>query len=413
MSRFVRRVSALGLACAAVAGTAVGVGGGQAFASERGAGQAAVQGGLPALDPAALDAAIRIQPGDEATGAIARVVENGQVWRGSSGDTATGRSTPANAHFHIGSISKTFETVVVLQLAAEGRVDLDQTVQHYLPGLLPDTFAPVTVRQLLNMTSGLPDVYQGAPQPSADELIAHRYDYRSFDQIIQETLRPVGRPAPGPNFAPGTAQQYNSLGFRIAGRLIEEITGNSFKDEVTARIINPLHLSQTSAPEDDPRMPRPYLHGYQANGAGELVDVSEQGGNPSNMISTPADLDHFITALFQGRLLATAQLDEMFRLPKGNDGKTVRYFDNSNCTDGKGNPGPACFGAGLMATPLPDGTLLWGKTGHDTGYADGVFATRDLSMKGVFSVSTTDGNNGRATALSGRLLMAVVRPSGH
>ncbi|KJK56339.1 serine hydrolase domain-containing protein [Saccharothrix sp. ST-888] len=408
MGKLVRRVSALGLACAAAVGTTAVVGG-QASASER----VSVQAGPQTLDTAALQAAIEPQPGDGSAGAIARVVKGGQVWQGSSGDTVTGRRTPVNAHFHIGSISKTFESVVVLQLAAEGRVDLDQTVQHYLPGLLPDTFAPITVRELLDMTSGLPDVDQGAPEHSADYWIAHRSDYRTFDQVIQDTLRPVGRPAPGPTFAPGTAQQYNSLGFRIAGKLIEQITGNSFRDEVTERIIEPLHLSQTSVPEDDTRMPRPYLHGYLTSSEGEPVDVSEQGGNPSNMISTPADLDHFITALFQGRLLPAAQLDEMFRLPEGDDGKVVKYFDTSNCTDGKGNPGPACFGAGLMGTPLPGGTMLWGKTGHDLGYANGVFATRDLSMKGVFSVSTTDLNNGRATALSGRLLMAVLKPAAH
>ncbi|WP_344637397.1 serine hydrolase domain-containing protein [Kitasatospora cystarginea] len=409
MNKLVRRVSALGLACAAAVGTTAVVGG-QAMASER----VAARVGQQTLDTAALQAAIQPRPGEGAAGAIARVVKGGQVWQGSSGDTVTGRSVPADAHFHIGSISKTFETVVVLQLAAEGRIDLDQTVQHYMPGLLPDTFRqPITVRELLNMTSGLPDVDQGAPDQSADYLIAHRYDYRTFDQVIQDTLRPLGRPAPGPNFAPGTAQQYNSLGFRIAGKLIEQITGNSFRDEVTERIIKPLHLSQTSVPEDRTRMPRPYLHGYLTSGDGRAVDVSEQGGNPSNMISTPSDLDHFITALFQGRLLPAAQLDEMFRLPEGSDGKTLKYFDNSNCTDGKGNPGPACFGAGLMGNPLPDGTVLWGKTGHDLGYANGVFATRDLSMKGVFSVSTTDLNNGRPTALSNRLLMAALKPAGH
>ncbi|MGK4582243.1 serine hydrolase domain-containing protein [Kitasatospora sp. HPMI-4] len=410
MDKLVRRVSALGLACAAAVGTTAVVGG-QAMASERGPARAGQQ---QTLDVAALQAAIQPRPGEGAAGAIARVVKDGQVWQGSSGDTVTGRSVPANAHFHIGSISKTFETVVVLQLAAEGKIDLDQTVQHYMPGLLPqDTFQPVTVRELLDMTSGLPDVDQGAPALPADELIAERAEYRTFDQVIQDTLHPLGRPAPGPNFAPGTAQQYNSLGFRIAGKLIEQITGNSFKEEVTERIIKPLHLSQTSVPGDSTRMPRPYLHGYLTDSAGVPVDVSEQGGNPSNMISTPLDLDHFITALFQGRLLPAAQLDEMFRLPEGADGKTLKYFDDSNCTDGNGNPGTACFGAGLMATPLPDGTTLWGKTGHDLGYANGMFATRDLSMKGVFSVSTTDLNNGRATAISGRLLMAALKPAGH
>jgi D-alanyl-D-alanine carboxypeptidase len=180
-------------------------------------------------------------------------------------DAETGRQIPPDAHFHAGSIAKTFETVVILQLAAEGRIDLDQTVQFYLPGLLPGAFAPITVRQLINFTSGLPDVDEGAPAASADQIIATRSSYRTFDQVIQETLRPTGRPWPGPHFAPGTEQEYNSLGFRIGGALIEQITGHSYKQELTARVLRPLHLTQTSVPGNDPVMPRPYLHGYMTD----------------------------------------------------------------------------------------------------------------------------------------------------
>ncbi|WP_405877292.1 beta-lactamase family protein [Streptomyces sp. NBC_01384] len=426
MNPLVRRIAVLSLVGAAVAtavtgtgtdigtgtGTGTGTGGsGAALAAATAATAPASASPRPPLDPAALQAALRVRPDDQAAGAIALVAEPGQVWRGSSGDTVTGKRIPDNAHFHIGSISKTFESTVVLQLAAEGRVDLDRPIQHYLPGLLPDTFQPITVRQLLDLTSGLPDVLEGAPPVSTDEQIAHRYDYQSFDQIIQDTLRPADRPWPGPRFAPGTKQEYNSLGFRIAGKLIEQVTGHSFKTEVTARILRPLHLDQTSVPEDNPRMPRPYLHGYLTNSAGEPVDVSEQNGNPSGMISTPADLDRFITALFRGRLLPSALLEEMFTLPKSEDGKVVPYADASNCLTADGKQGPACFGLGLMSVPLPDGTMLWGKTGHDYGYANGMFATRDLSLRGVYSISTTTANDGRANPISNRLLLAAVTPT--
>ncbi|MCX4614579.1 beta-lactamase family protein [Streptomyces mirabilis] len=419
MNPLVRRIAVLSLVGAALAtavpGTGTGMGtrvggSGAALAATTTTPGPAPASPRPPLDPAALQAALRVRPDDHAAGAIALVAEPGQVWRGSSGDTVTGKRIPDNSHFHIGSISKTFESTVVLQLAAEGRLDLNRPIQHYLPGLLPDTFQPITVRQLLNFTSGLPDVLEGAPPQSTDEQIAHRYDYQTFDQIIQETLRPADRPRPGPRFAPGTKQEYNSLGFRIAGKLIERITGHSFKNEVTARILRPLRLDRTSVPQDDPRMPRPYLHGYLINSAGEPVDVSEQGGDPSNMISTPADLDRFITALFQGRLLPTAQLEEMFTLPRDEDDKVVPYADASNCLSPDGRPGPACFGLGLMSVPLPDGTVLWGKTGHDYGYANGMFATRDLSLRGVYSISTTSSDNGRPNPISDRLLLAAVAP---
>ncbi|MGA5818895.1 serine hydrolase domain-containing protein [Kitasatospora sp. NPDC094028] len=401
MKPLARRAAALGLACSALVGlTAVSAG--QAFAAD---GSTAGAAAFPPLNPAALEAAIRTQPGDGSSGAIVRVAEPGRLWKGSTVDGQTGRKIPENAHFHAGSISKVFETTVILQLAAEGRIDLDQTVQHYMPGLLPEGFAPITVRQLVNYTSGLPNVDEGKPPVSADDTIAGRYAYRTFDQVIQDTLRPDGRPGPGKHFDPGTKQEYNSLGFRIAGKLIEQITGNSYKDEVTSRILEPLHLDQTSVPEDDPEMPRPYLHGYMTDGSGRAVDVSEQGGDPSNMISTPADLDHFLTALLQGRLLPAAQQEELFTIPKGDDGKPVPFIGGTSCNK------VACFGAGLMSTPLPNGTVLWGKTGHDDGYANGMFATRDLSVRAVYSVSNLGLDFAAPTPLSNRLLGAVLNPT--
>ncbi|MGC0418053.1 serine hydrolase domain-containing protein [Embleya sp. AB8] len=399
MNSLVRRIATLGLV------------GGALLALTAASGTAAPAApAFPALDPDALQAAIETQAGDGSAGAIARVGEPGRLWQGSTVDAKTGRQIPKNAHFHAGSIAKAFETTVILQLVAEGRLDLDRTVQDYLPGLLPDTFQPITVRQLINYTSGLPDVDEGAPARSVDERIADRYRYRTFDQIVEGTLRPADRPWPGPHFAPGTRQEYNSLGFRIGGKLIEKTTGHSVKYEVTDRILDPLRLNQTSVPEDDPRMPRPYLHGYLTDGEGELVDVSEQGGDPSNIISTPADLDRFITALFRGRLLPAAQLEEMFTLPRDAAGNVVPYTNPAGCNV-TGKPGPACYAAGLMSTPLPDGRVLWGKSGHDEGYASGVFATRDLSVRGVFSVSNTTLDWGRPTAMSGRLLQAVLNPS--
>ncbi|WBO65255.1 serine hydrolase domain-containing protein [Streptomyces camelliae] len=403
MKPLARRAVTLGLVGSALIGIGLGAGpGAQALAASDA--RPGATRAFPSLDPPALQAAIETRPADNTSGAIARVGEPGQLWQGSTVDSQTGRKIPANAHFHIGSISKVFETTVVLQLAAERRIDLDRTVQEYMPGLLPDTFQPITVRELINYTSGLPDVDEGKPAPSTDATIANRYEYRTFDDIISTTLRPADRPWPGPHFAPGTEQEYNSLGFRIAGRLIEQITGHSFKQEVTERILKPLRLRQTSVPEDDPVMPRPYLHGYMTDSHGRAVDVSEQGGDPSNMISTPADLDRFITALFQGRLLPAAQLDEMFTLPKDKDGKLVPFIGTS-CHK------VACFGAALMSTPLPDGGVLWGKTGHDFGYANGMFATRDLSLRGIYSVSNLSLDFGTPTPLANRLLTAAVAPT--
>ena len=184
------------------------------------------------LDPAALRQAIEIRPGDHAAGVIARVRLGKQAWRGQVADTVTGRAIAPDSHIRLGSITKAFEAVVALRLAARHVIDLDRPVQSYLPGLLPSRYQLVTTRRLLNMTSGLPQVDEGAAAQTADQVIAGRYARSTLGQIIEESLRPRGRPWPGPHFAPGTEQQYDSLNYRIVAYLIERRTGHSFAAEV-------------------------------------------------------------------------------------------------------------------------------------------------------------------------------------
>ncbi|MGW7328867.1 serine hydrolase domain-containing protein [Streptomyces sp. NPDC054840] len=349
------------------------------------------------LDRAALREAITVRPDDGAAGVVAELHKNGQTWRGASGDVISGQRVRLGAHFRIGSVSKPMEAVILLQLSAEGRVDLDRSVQHYLPGLLPESRfeEPISVRQLLNHTSGLPQDFEGAPPTSPDEDIDRRHDYVTFDEVIRQTLRPEGRPAPGSRFRPGTLQEYNSFGYHVAGKLIEDITGHSYQYEVTARILKPLKMRETeaAAPGRSTPVPRPYLPGYQPRSNGELVDVNVQGGLPASMTSTTGDLDRFVSGLFDGRLLRPAQAAELFTLPKGADGKPLPYANDSNCNTGPGK-GTACFSVGLMSVPLPDGSVLWGKTGSDPGYRSGVFASRNLDRRVVYSMGTSSSLNG-------------------
>ncbi|MEE1783158.1 serine hydrolase [Streptomyces sp. SP17BM10] len=359
-------------------------------------------------DDGALQAAFATRAGDPAAGAIARVAVDGRTWRGSDDDPVSGEPVAPNASFRIGSINKTFVAAVLLQLAAEGRIDLDGTVQQYLPGALPDAFRPVTVRQLLNHTSGLPPVVEGPEDAGNDDVIADRFMVESLDEVIQRTLRPTDRPWPGPVFEPGSAQRYDNINYRVAGRIIEQVTGRSFKDEVTARILRPLGLRHTEVTEGAPRLPTPHLAGYLDDSSHTPVDVSEQGGNPESMVSTPADLDRFLRALLDGELLPPQQLRDLLTLPRDAAGQLVPSLAPDDCQFGP-DKGRACYSAGLMAIPLQDGTVVWGKTGHDLGYSDGIFATPDLSRRLVYSSGSSSGTP--APAL--RLAVTVFGPFAH
>lgn len=341
------------------------------------------QSPLPPLNREALRQAIANLPNDEVTGAQVRVSGADGHWLGTSGvaDVLTGAPIPTDARFRIGSMTKVFVATVVLQLAAEGRVDLDRPVQHYLPRLLPEgVYAPITVRQLLNYTHGLP----GVPVPQKDPAWFFENRYRRFSP---RELVALALPA-GPRFEPGTKQEYGNIGYIVAGLLIEKVTGRPYGEEVQARILRPLHLRDTSVPGNDVTIPGPHAHGYESVPPTEegcpsgaiayrdmcLVDVTEASQSvpwaAGEMISTTADLDRFLVALFQGRLLPRAQLEEMFTVPDVDD------------VDG----GHASFAAGLGRFVV-NGVTLWGKSGDRHGYNNGMGATRDLRRRLVFSVN--------------------------
>ncbi|MGV9991923.1 serine hydrolase domain-containing protein [Streptomyces sp. NPDC003374] len=316
-------------------------------------------------DAEALSAAIAGLPDDDATAALIRVGGNGR-WRGTAGvrDVRTGVPALEDARFRAGSVTKVVTAAMVLQLAAEGRISLDGTVQRYLPGLLTDDFAPVTVRQLLNCTSGL------QPGSSLGESVEEGYPHRF------ETLTPravvAAAVAKGPGYTPGTRQTYGNIHYTVLGMLIEKVTGDSYAHQAQVRVLRPLGMRHTSFPQGaNPFIHGPHNRGYDWIG-GELVDVTDWNVSDrwaaGDMISTTADLERLLVALFRGRLVPAPQLREMFTLP---DVPGARYA------------------AGLERFEL-GGRVIWGKTGSRPGYATVVAATRDLSRTLVYSVNSTD-----------------------
>lgn len=177
----------------------------------------------------------------------------------------------------------------------------------------------------------------------------------------------------------------------VLAMLIQRVTGHGYAEEIQQRILRPLGLRHTYVPAVSPAMPGPYLHAYDSQGqaaGAPPADISQQSptlyGAQGAMISTTADLDTFITALFRGRLLPPAQLDDMFAIPAV-------------------ATGPFRYGMGLLSYTFANGVTVWGHTGETAGYASGVFATRDLSRTLVFAltpVEPSDGNQVLATELT-------------
>lgn len=224
-------------------------------------------------------------------------------------DLATGAALRPTAQFRIGSITKTFVATIVLQLVGEGRLRLDEPVAQRLPRLLSNG-AQITVRQLLNHTSGLPD-YANDP-----ELLAGIVQNR-----VWHPRELIAIAAKHPQlFPPGSAWSYSNTNYIVAGLLIEAVTGHPLASELNRRIFSPLHLNQTSFPVGNAPLTGYYAHGYLTTEVnptpdGQPLDVT--GYNPSHawaagaIVSTATDLSTFYQALMHARLISPALLAQM------------------------------------------------------------------------------------------------------
>ena len=172
-----------------------------------------------------------------------------------SSDLRTGAPVRPDGYFRIGSTTKVYTAVMVLQLAQEHRIDLNQPVQRYLPGLLPADYPQVPVYTLLDHTSGLPSVdIPGLYDP--EWILTHRFEHWSPRQVVDTALRhPI-------DFRPGTAQKYTNTAYVTAGMIIEKVTGRSYARNLRDRITEPLNLRHTYYPGEDPLLPNPAARGY-------------------------------------------------------------------------------------------------------------------------------------------------------
>ncbi|MFD5163026.1 serine hydrolase domain-containing protein [Streptomyces hawaiiensis] len=324
----------------------------------------------------ALEAAIAGLPSADATAALVRVGGKEGVWHGSSGvhDLRTGRPADPAARFRAGSVTKVFTAAVALQLAEEGRLDLDRSARSYLPDLIPASYDGVTVRQLLNHTHGIPA--PDFPGTTVEEAYANRFRVHDPRDMVRSAT------SKKPEFAPGERQHYLNIGYTVTGLIVERVTHDSYERQVARRVLGPLGLRNTSFPGTNPRITGPHNHGYQTmrldNGTTGLRDVSvwgtTDGWAAGDIVSTTADLERFTNALFRGRIVRGPLLEEMFTLPEVTDFRSGK---------------PAAYSAGLSMKVL-GGREVWGKTGGRWGYNAAIAATRNGSRTLVYSVNSTD-----------------------
>jgi D-alanyl-D-alanine carboxypeptidase len=299
-------LAAVALTAAALTGPARAAGGTAAGAADHAGTQraieAAVAAGVPGVTAEARDAA--------------------GVWKTAAGvgnrDTGAPRGT--NDRFRTGSVTDTFVATVLLQMEAEKKIGLDDPVERYLPGVVTgngNDGSRITVRQLLNHTSGLFDYLADVPYyqtyTMGDSFLQHRYDTLTPQRRLRVAF------SHAPLFQPGARHSFSHTNDVLAALIVQKVSGRSYEDEVRRRIVEPLGLKATSNPGTSSDLPRPSSRGYSKlfydSQPDRIDDVTELNGSQNwgdgDIISSAHDLNLFYRALLGGKLLPAQQLREM------------------------------------------------------------------------------------------------------
>lgn len=279
--------------------------------------------------------------------AAALLTEDPSGTRYRTAGTTLGRAD----HFRAGSITKTFVATVVLQLAAEGRLGLDDTVDRYLPGLVRghgNDGRHLTLRSLLSHTSGLFNY-------TADTTVPVPL---TPDQAVRTAL--AHSPGPLGTYA------YSNTNFVLLGLIIQAVTGRTYATEAERRIITPLHLSGTSFPGARTTLPAPHSRAYTPGGRDITELDPRQAGASGELISTLADLSRFYAALLGGTLLPAPQRHELL---------------STDATQG-------VYALGIYPQRLSCGLTVWGHAGHISGSYVRAATTPDGRHTAVFRINT-------------------------
>lgn len=305
-------------------------------------------------------------------GALARVHNDGTTWTVRSGVANLKKATPMRSklRYRVASETKTFVAALMLKLSEEGVLTLDDTLDSWLPGLVPNGSA-ITVRHLLNHTSGIFNY-------TDDASVFEPYLQDDRDHVwLPEELVAVAM-AHDPLFEPGTDWSYSNTGYILAGMIAEKATGVSLPELLRTKIFDPLGLQDTYLPTE-PGLAGPHSHGYLLPGQDlplpkdKPLDVTRFSPSwawaAGGIISDSGDIQHFYAELLGGNVLSPESLEEM----------------KSTVDAGYGLD----YGLGLLSAPTPCGRA-WGHDGSFPGFFSIALSTEDGAAQVVLMRNATE-----------------------
>ena len=329
----------------------------------------------------------------EATGtmgvSVAVIFPNGKIWTGVSGLSHPGTPITADMLFDMGSTGKSLMAALVLDLVDDGLLSLEDPISKYLPPF-PNVDGKITVRQLLNHTSGL---YMWVEHPDGPiNTPFHQIDFERW-WTVEEMFSALGG---APYFAPGEGWHYTQAGFQLARLIVEQVTESTAPVELQKRLLDPLDIHGMLLNLKEPVSPRYRIaHAwYDTDGDGTPEDISAKSRNWINSLSgilyftTMESLARWLCGLYDGNVLSQASLEEMldFYTPVPEEG---------------------IAGYGLGTEHVIMGPVeMWGHKGSIFGYRTGVYYLPQSNITIALAINSDSDEQG--FALFGSILEAVL-----
>jgi D-alanyl-D-alanine carboxypeptidase len=264
--------------------------------------------------------------------------------------------------FRVGSVTKTFTATVILQLADEKKLGLDDGLDKYVPSV-PGA-GSITIRQLLSHRSGLFDYID-------DPEFRRTMDANRLTRWTPEQLVAFSSAHP-PYSSPGQSFRYSSTNYVLLGMIIEKVTGQKVAREIDTRIAKPLGLTHTYLPEG-PGLPAGSCKGYANSSLSEVSDIDPSGGwAASGMVSNLADLKIWARVLAEGGLVSEQMQAERLKM----------------VATGAGEPS---YGLGIIQNSNAFAPFL-GHEGNIYGYSTAMFYMPEKQITVIVLLNRTPGN---------------------
>ncbi len=293
-------------------------------------------------------------------GAIATIYRDGRlmVLRAGQADVRYRRAPRPTDHMRIASVAKAFSGAVALNLVRAGSLGLDDTIAQRLGGM-PAAWGAVTVRQMLNHTSGLPDYTQskGFAKQAQNDPRGFVSPRKIIDWVRADPLE----------FGPGSRYEYSNTDNIVIGLIAEAVTGEPYGQQLERVVFGPANLRQTSFPTKV-ALPSPFIHGYVVTPSEQPADVSTflspSGAWASGaIVSTPRDLNAFIRSYLGLKFFSRAEQRQQMRFVPGGESSPP-------------GPGKNSAGLALFRYQTKCGTV-YGHTGNFPGYVQWAAASAD------------------------------------